>query len=97
MKNCYIVLFGLIFLGLTNLTSWYLIWLFLPVCWTTGKNLKNLIWISFLYEFSYIIFFIFHSDSVEYQVWILPFIFTCMILREIVIKLKENRKVLKDD
>lgn len=47
MENCYIVLLSLIFLGLTNLTSWYLIWLFIPVFWTRGNYLKSLILIRF--------------------------------------------------
>ena len=45
MKNVLIVLYGLIFLGLTNLTSWYFIWLFIPIFWTTGKDFKNLMWL----------------------------------------------------
>lgn len=44
MENSYIVLFSLIFLGLTNLTSWYLLWLLIPVFWTSGSKLKNWIW-----------------------------------------------------
>ena len=45
MENYYYVLLGLIFLGLTNLASWYLIWLFIPIFWTDGKKLKNVIWL----------------------------------------------------
>ena len=45
MKNSYLFLMALIFIGMTNLTSWYLIWLFIPVFWTTGKNIKNMIYI----------------------------------------------------
>ena len=81
MENSYIVLLGLIFLGLTNLTSWYLIWLFIPVFWTTGKKVKNTIWIGFLYELTYVIFYITHIDDVKYQVFILPFIGICMFLK----------------
>ena len=91
MKNCYIVLFGLIFLGLTNLTSWYLIWLFLPVFWTTGKDLKNLIWISFLYEMTYTIFYIFQSDNSKYQIFILPILAVGMILRQFIINMKQSK------
>lgn len=83
MENSYSVLFSTIFLGLTNLTSWYLIWLFISVFWTNGKKLKNLIWIGFLYELTYVIFYLTHSDSSRYQVWILPFIGICMIIRQI--------------
>lgn len=97
MKNSYIVLFALIFLGLTNLTSWYLIWLFLPVFWTTGKDVKNLIWLSFLYELTYTIFYFVHSDNTYYQVWILPFIAIVMIFREIIVRLKENNRKLEEN
>ena len=95
MENSYVVLLATIFLGLTNLTSWYLIWLFIPVFWTNGKTLKNLIWIGFLYELTYTIFYLVHSDGTIYQVWILPIIGICMIMRQIVINLKyRNNKYL---
>jgi len=48
MQNIYMVLFALIFLGLTNLTSWYLLWLCIPVFWTKGRRLKEWIWIRIL-------------------------------------------------
>lgn len=41
----YTILMLLIFVVLTNLTSWYLIWLFFPVFWTNGKKLKSFIWL----------------------------------------------------
>ena len=90
MENAYLVLFGLIFLGLTNLTSWYLLWLWIPVFWTSGKKLKDLIWIGFLYELTYTMFYITHIDSSRQQVWILPWIAFCMIVRQIGIRLKDE-------
>ena len=93
MENSYTVLFALIFLGLTNLTSWYLLWLFIPVFWTTGKKLKNFIWIGFLYELTYMMFYIAHDDSVNCQVWILPWIGLGMIVRQIIILVKKNEEM----
>ncbi len=97
MENCYTLLFWLIFIGLTNLTSWYLVWLFIPVFWTNGKILKNLIWIGFLYELTYTIFYIVHSDSTNYQIWILPFIVFIMVLRNILECFKSNNRKLKEN
>ena len=95
MENSYSILFWLIFIGLTNLTSWYLIWLFIPVFWTNGKKLKNLIYIGFLYELTYTIFYFVNSDASNYQIFILPFIGFMMILRSILSCFKRNnRKVL---
>jgi len=90
MENSFIILFGLIFLALTNLTSWYLLWLFVPVFWTTGKRVKDFIWIGLLYELTYVMFYITHSDSTVYQVWILPWIAFGMIAREIFLSVRAH-------
>ena len=94
MENIYVCLFWTIFIGLTNLTSWYLLWLFIPIFWTNGKILKNFMWIGFLYELTYTIFYFAQSDTSNYQIWILPFIVFVMIIREMLICFKkENRKI----
>lgn len=90
MENSYAVLFVLIFLGLTNLTSWYLLWLFIPVFWTNGRKLKNFMWIGFLYEVSYAMFYAVHDDISNLQVWILPWIGIGMIVRQVLLKLREE-------
>ncbi|MBR1540153.1 MAG: hypothetical protein IJ629_03135 [Clostridia bacterium] len=90
MENSYSVLFALIFLGLTNLTSWYLLWLFIPVFWTNGRKLKNFMWIGFLYEVSYAMFYAVHDDITNLQVWILPWIGIGMIVRQVLLKLREE-------
>lgn len=88
MENIYLVLLGLIFLGMTNLTSWYLLWLIIPVFWTNGRRIKNWIWIGILYELTYTIFYVMHSDNAIYQAWILPCVGLGMIVRQIFLNLK---------
>ena len=97
MENTYIILFWTIFIGLTNLTSWYLLWLFIPVFWTSGKKLKNFIWIGFLYELTYTIFYFTKADYTYYQIWILPFIMFMMVLRGILGCFKSNNRKLKEN
>lgn len=88
MKNTYFVLMFTIFLLLTNLTSWYLSWLFIPLCYLKSKNIKNIMTLSLFYELTYTIFYITHSDAYIYNMWVLP-----MICRIICYK-KIARKIL---
>ena len=97
MENSYSILFWLIYIGLTNLTSWYLIWLFIPVFWTNGRKLKDLIWIGFFYELTYTIFYFAQSDYSIYQIWVLPTILFGMILKNIISCFKSSNRKLKEN
>ena len=93
MENVYFSLMFLIFLLLTNLTSWYISWLFIPFAWIKSKHMKNIMAISFFYELTYGIFFLVHSDRYIYNMWVLPIIAICMAIRYIVIRIKQNRLI----
>lgn len=90
MENTYFSLMFLIFLLLTNVTSWYISWLFIPFAWIKSKHMKNIMAISFFYELTYSIFFLVHSDSYVYNMWVLIIIALCMMIRYIVIKIKQK-------
>ena len=52
-------------------------------------SLKTGFGCGFLYELTYTIFYVMHSDSARYQVYILPLIGIGMIIKELI---KEGRK-----
>ena len=91
MKNIYFVLMFLIFLLLTNVTSWYLIWLFIPFYWIKAKDMRNVMWIGFFYELTYTLFLAVHSDKYIYNMWVLPMIIVMMIIRWWVIKVNDRK------
>ena len=55
------------------------------------RNLKILSGFGFFYEMTYTIFYIFQSDSSKYQIFILPIIVVGMILRQIIINMKQSK------
>lgn len=69
-----IVLLVLIFGVLTNLTSWYLAWLFIPIFWLKSENIKRILYLQFFYEFTYVYLCYVHSDAIKYNVKIIPMI-----------------------
>lgn len=89
VKNLLLIL---IFGVLTNLTSWYLSWLFIPIFWLKSKNIKSILWLQFLYELTYVYLCFTHSDAIRYQVMILPFIFIVMTIRQMFIIIYHGRK-----
>lgn len=84
----YILIFGV----LTNLTSWYLSWFFIPIYWLRSKDIRSILCIQFLYELTYVYFFYVHSDAIKYQLIILPFVFSVMALRQIAIIIKKRKE-----
>ena len=85
------LLFILIFGVLTNLTSWYLSWFFIPMYWLKSKDIRSILCIQFLYELTYVYFFYVHSDAVRYQIIILPFIFIIMAIRQVIIMINQRK------
>ena len=89
MKRIYALLLLLIFGIITNLTSWYLIWLFIPFVWLSAKDMKNIMWLQFSYEITYIIFIYKHINDYEYEVFVLPFIAIIMLMRWAILRQKK--------
>ena len=85
------LLFILIFGVLTNLTSWYLSWFFIPMYWLKSKDIRSILCLQFLYELTYVYFFYVHSDAVRYQLIILPFISIIMTIRQIIIMINQRK------
>lgn len=92
MNDIKSLLFILIFGVLTNLTSWYLSWFFIPIYWLKPKEIRSILCMQFLYELTYVYFFYVHSDAIKYQLIILPFIFSVMALRQIAIIIKKRKE-----
>lgn len=81
-----------IFAVITNLTPWYLSWLFITIFWVKGKNIKTIIYIQMLYELSYSFFILMHDDYYLYGAIILPTIAIGLLIRFIYLKNKKNVK-----
>ena len=94
MKNTTFILILTIFGLLTNLTSWYLSWLFMSMYWLRGKEIKTILWIQFLYELTYVYLYIWHSDAYIYSVIVIPVIVSGIILRLVLNKMRD-KKLLK--
>lgn len=92
MNDIKSLLFILIFGVLTNLTSWYLSWFFIPIYWLKPKEIRSILCMQFLYELTYVYFFYVHSDAIKYQLIILPFVFSVMALRQIAIIIKKRKE-----
>ena len=92
MSDVKVILLIIIFGVLTNLTSWYLSWLFIPIFWLKPREIKSILWLQFLYELTYVYLCFTHSDAVKYQVMILPFIFIIMVIRKLIILIIEKRR-----
>ena len=92
MRYIYISLMFIIFGIITNLTSWYLSWLFIPFFWIRSKDMKNIIWIQFLYEITYTYLIFWHSDNVMYTKMIILIIIIGILGRFIFNKLKRKGK-----
>jgi hypothetical protein len=95
MENIYVILIIVIFGLLTNLTSWYLSWLFIPICWLKSKNVKNIMYLSLFYELTYALFFIVHSDSYVFNMWILPMIGFMFLVKVCIEKIVAQKKLKK--
>lgn len=93
MKNINLMLILIIFGVLTNLTSWYLSWLFISMYWTRGRDIKNILWIQFLYELTYAYLYIWHSDAYMYSVVVIPVIVVGMILKFVVEKIVDKKRL----
>ncbi len=72
MKSIYILYLTFIFGILTNLTSWYLAWLFIPFAYIKANDIKNILWLGFFYELTYIYFAFWHSDSYILGIIVIP-------------------------
>lgn len=91
VKNLlYILIFGV----LTNLASWYLSWLFIPIFWLKAKNIRTILCLQFLYEFFYVYLCYVHSDAVKFAIMVLPFIFVVMTIRQLVLIIIEKKEEL---
>lgn len=93
MKFISYILLLLIFGILTNLTSWYLTWLFISIYWLKGKEIKTILWVQFLYELTYAYLYIYHTEAYNYAVIIIPTIVVGILFRFIYVKIKNNKKV----
>ena len=93
MKNINLMLVLIIFGILTNLTSWYLSWLFISIYWIKGKDIKNILWIQFLYELTYAYLYIWHSDAYIYSVVVIPVIVTGIGLKFVFEKIVYKKRL----
>lgn len=84
----------LIFGVLTNIGSWYLSWLFISLYWLKGKDIKLILWIQFLYELTYAYLYLWHTDSYNYTVIIIPTLLIGVLIRMIYLKMKNKRKLM---
>lgn len=93
MQSISYMLLLLIFGVLTNLTSWYLSWLFISIYWLKGKDIKTILWVQFLYELTYSYLYIWHTDSYILAVVIIPTILVGLIIRMIFLKCKKRNEL----
>lgn len=92
MKTVNNLLLLFIFAVITNLTPWYLSWLFIAVFWIKGKNIKTIIYIQMLYELSYSFFMLMHDDHYSYGAIVIPTIAIGLLIRCVYLKIKKNSK-----
>ena len=92
MQSINLLFILLIFGVLTNIASWYLTWIFISIYWIKGKDIKTILWIQFLYELTYVYLYFWHSDSYNYSVIVMPVILFGTILRQLFLKVRENKK-----
>jgi hypothetical protein len=85
-NKIYNILLIIIFALLTNLCSWYLLWLFIPMFWSKPKYIKRSIALMFFYELSYVPLFYLHEDLVEANSLVIIFLAIAMLIRALFLK-----------
>lgn len=78
-----ILILAFIFLIITNLCPWYTSWLIPTMFWLRGKQIKNILYLQFFYEFVTLINFALFSESYKIGLYYLPIISILFIIKNI--------------